>query len=104
MPTTAMKGEVALWRAVIDQAISDATLGRMHARKGRRGTMATPGTDRLADLRRAREWLTGMGRDFREVCELALLDPQAVTAAARNSIAAFDAAFPRLVAPRALAA
>jgi hypothetical protein len=69
--------EVALWRAVIAQAISDATA------PGRRYSKTSD--ERLADSerRRARRWLLGGCEDFREVCALALLEPDAVRDRAR---------------------
>ena len=97
MDTVAAQGEVALWRAVIHQAVADATLGVFTQGRGRRRTGA-PSSDRLRHLSEARTWLLGMSRDFRTVCECALLEPLAVKAAAVESIAAFDQTYPHLTA------
>ena len=98
MNATACSGEVTLWRAVIQQAIGDATLGLLHVQhKGRVRAIANhPDAEHLVRLRQARTWLSGMGRDFRLVCHLALLDPLAVMAAGGRTIAAFDQAFPHV--------
>lgn len=63
--------EVALWRAVIAQAISDAT-SIIRAKD--------PGLMKRAGLERdqARTWLLGNSKYFRDVCEMALLEPAAV--------------------------
>lgn len=57
--------EVALWRAVIEQAITD-------------GCSKPDDKSSKLDQVRARTWLTDNSSDFREVCALALLDPGAV--------------------------
>lgn len=54
----------ALWRAVIQQAITDATLPLSTKRRSVR-----------LDQIRTREWLTEPNTDFEEVCGLAELDP-----------------------------
>lgn len=54
----------ALWRAVIQQAITDATLPLSTKRRSIR-----------LDQMRTREWLTEPNTDFEEVCGLAELDP-----------------------------
>lgn len=58
--------EVALWRAVIDRAISD-----YKAETGGRGERRRFRDD-------AESWLFRPNRDFHLVCELALLEPDAV--------------------------
>lgn len=88
-----VRGEVALFRAVIAQAIADACF--VHCDNGRVKEWSAHG-ENVARLRRmrvrelsdrqreahtrdhARAWLTCNSRDFREVCALALLDPDAV--------------------------
>ncbi|KYH00130.1 hypothetical protein [Bradyrhizobium sp. DOA1] len=54
----------ALWRAVIQQAITDATLPLSTKRRSIR-----------LDQMRTREWLTEPNSDFEDVCSLAELDP-----------------------------
>jgi hypothetical protein len=97
MSLVAVRGEVALWRAVIEQALSDATLKVLKLRPG-----MSPG--RLTALRRiqrdqARAWLLGMGEEFHEVCALALLDTEAVRTAARRQIAQAEAIMAASVEP-----
>lgn len=60
--------EVRLWRAVIIQAINDAT-GVVHAR--------SPAQRRNAIRMRneARNWLTNNSPDFRDVCSMASVNP-----------------------------
>ncbi len=90
MNTAAAQGDVALWRAVIDLAITDATLGLLKGHQGRKPSFR-PAAERMAHRDQARTWLLGMGKDFREVCTLALLEPDAVREAARRHIARADA-------------
>lgn len=88
-----MSNEVAMWRAVIAQAIDDACIVvRPQSERGRRDGM--PPSPEQVKLRqkqmrcymlaailmrdRARAWLLGNEKDFRDVCELALLEPDAV--------------------------
>jgi hypothetical protein len=99
MNTAAAQGEVALWRAVIDQAITDATLGLLKGEPGRK-KQARPSVERMIHRDQARTWLLGMGKDFREVCSMALLEPDAVRAAARRQIAQADAMPIILPAPK----
>lgn len=63
--------EARLWRAVIVQAFNDAT-GVVHAK--------TPAQRRNAIRLRdeARRWLTRNGQDFRDVCEMAQIDPKTI--------------------------
>jgi hypothetical protein len=98
MNDVAAQNEVTLWQAVIQQAMADATLGVFVEGRGRRRT-ATPSSCRLSHLRSARDWLLGMSKDFRTVCEWALLEPLAVKAAAEKSIAAFEQAHPQFTSP-----
>jgi hypothetical protein len=65
--------ELALWRAVIAQAFADAN--HCKPRKTKRGG---GGGTTYAEQRHARLWLTKPSADFRLVCHLALLDPDAV--------------------------
>ena len=89
-------GEVALWRAVIQQALNDATLGMFAQSTGRR-RKGNPSPARLCHQGQARTWLLDMSRDFQLVCDHALLDPMAVRAAAAKSIADFDRDYLHLV-------
>ncbi|RXF69235.1 hypothetical protein [Hansschlegelia zhihuaiae] len=58
----------ALWCAVIRQALTDATR-----------TIAPSEPNRAhVEQRQARTWFTGAGKDFRDVCYLAGMDPDAV--------------------------
>lgn len=84
------QGEVALWRAVIQQAMSDAMpRARMH--NGR----PVLSLERRREMGNARRWLADARKDFRMVCDHALLEPEAVAASARTAIAAFDGALPK---------
>lgn len=77
--TLADKGdEQPLWRAVITQAIEDATTFSSVARVA-------------IDRDQARKWFTDNGSDFRDVCALADLDPLKVRAYALKRIAEADA-------------
>lgn len=78
--------EAALWRAVVVQAINDASM-IVRMPRGPKGKRASPKLIRtrrtqymetLRDRDKARDWLTGMSKDFRMVCAMALLDPDAV--------------------------
>lgn len=83
------KGEVALWRAVIQQALNDAMPGaRVH------GSQPVLSAERRRHMHDARRWFAEAGRDFRIVCESALLEPLAVRAAATKRTAAFDQTCP----------
>lgn len=62
--------ERAMWRAVISQAVIDASWTRT-------GKHENPDDSRL-NRDQARAWLLGNSRDFRHVCYLADLDPDAV--------------------------
>ena len=101
MNTAAVQGEVALWLAVIDQAITDATLGLLKGKPGRKTAMR-PSAERTVHKDRARAWLLDMGRDFKEVCNMALLEPDAVRAAARRQIAQADAMLAAMSVPKPL--
>lgn len=76
-----MSDETALWRAVIAQAISDATSTYMSGVSPRETPFANA---------RARRWLTRPNQDFIDVCALAGVEPETVRAFARQQIAAFD--------------
>ncbi|MEO5375104.1 MAG: hypothetical protein H7840_12610 [Alphaproteobacteria bacterium] len=85
MNAIAGQGEVALWRAVIQQALTDAMpRARVH---GGRPVLSAQRRIAMGDARR---WFAEAGRDFWTVCESALLEAMAVQAAARKAIAAFD--------------
>lgn len=66
-------GEVALWRAVLDQAMQDACAE----------PRAMPNPD---DPGEARDWLWRSGPDFARVCDGAGLDRKAVTAYAKDVV------------------
>jgi hypothetical protein len=55
--------EIALFRAVVLRALSDATKSDGGSR------------DAIRERSHARDWLLGGSRDFREVCRFAELDP-----------------------------
>src|SRR4051812_5608949 len=61
-----MSDATALWRAVIAQAIEDATRERPVGENGRRPEL---------ERKRARDWLTLPSADFDNVCALAELHP-----------------------------
>lgn len=63
--------ELALWRAVVAQALSDAC------------APTNWGTSKL-ERDNARGWLLNDSRDFRRVCEFASLDPDAVRESAER--------------------
>lgn len=75
--------ETELWRAVIAQAISDAT-ATVRPKHGKASISPDKAkakqviSDAMRERDHAREWLLGDSRDFREVCNLAGLDPEAV--------------------------
>jgi len=77
-------GESALWRAVLAQALHDAATG---PRRRHRPPLSA---ERARVRDQARDWLTGGGRDFRQVCDLADLDALAVHAAAVVAIREAD--------------
>ena len=79
-------GESALWRAVLAQALHDATTG---PRRGH-GSARPFSAERARMRDRARDWLLGDGRDFPRVCDLAGLDALAVRAAAVVAIREAD--------------
>lgn len=65
--------EIYLWRTVVAQAFHDA---RMKYRGS--GSGGDTPSDRVLARREARDWLLYDADDFRCVCHLALLDPDAV--------------------------
>ena len=71
---TPVRGERALWRAVIMQMLTDA---------------ACQSKKYEAELQRgkARQWLLGMSRDFQTVCDYADYDPILVRRHARKALA-----------------
>jgi len=83
-------GETALWRAVVLQAFQDATFG-LHGAKSSRRKRRRPSAEGRVHARAARSWLLGNGRDFRRVCDLAGLEPEAVQRQAQVAIASADA-------------
>jgi len=72
-----VRGELALWRAVIAQALEDASghPGALNGWDVRRGT-----SGRVVEA--ARQWFREAGPAFATVCELAGLEPAAVRRAA----------------------
>lgn len=64
-----VRGEVAMWRAVIHVALLDATGV---------APSAPSATERRLVRDEARSWFQRAGRDFRTVCDLALLEPEFV--------------------------
>ena len=69
-------GEVALWRAVLEQALNDACLLRPNPGVDRNPTPASRERDR--DRATARDWFKSAGRDFGLVCDWADLPAGAV--------------------------
>jgi hypothetical protein len=71
-------GERSLWAAVLQQAIEDATLVEVEHWS----------RDRIMNARGARSWLADCRPDFRHVCYLAGLDPDAVNEALAERLSA----------------
>jgi hypothetical protein len=69
--------EVVFWRAVIAQAITDATFVV-------RKTKGTSVLTRAKDRDHARNWLLNNGPHFRLVCDMAALDAAVVRSAAKD--------------------
>jgi len=67
------KGEVALWRAVITQALMDA--GSNSAKKEMRYEKA-----------QAIAWLAGNSKDFKQVCVMADMEPEYVRSKAKEAV------------------
>lgn len=91
----ATTGERALWRAVICNAFDDAAgavigIARTVARAGAPDKRIT-NPAYTAAIDQARAWFEGNGADYREVCALAEVDPEAVRDLALRHIAAADA-------------
>jgi hypothetical protein len=75
--------ETALWRAVISQAVSDAT-AIWRPRKGMaNGKPMEMATKAKRERDEARDWLLKGGKDFQRVCHMAGLEPTAVQREAR---------------------
>lgn len=68
--------EAALWRAVVTQAVMDASWKQT-------GKHETVG-DSVLNRDKARAWLLGNSKDFREVCFMAGFDPDAVRESAQR--------------------
>jgi hypothetical protein len=96
--TASTNGELALFRAVIVQALADATTYRVpHGPRAGSQASADPthrerverSRERIIDANRdhARAWLLGNSEDFREVCHMAGLDPDAVRVKAEEMAA-----------------
>lgn len=64
--------ERQLWAAVLGQAVNDALRESAYSSEDRRGKNS------------ARSWMDGQGRDFRLVCTLAGMEPEAVADAWRG--------------------
>ena len=73
-PDLQARAEIALWRAVITQALMDAG---SESRK----------PEALYHKFEATAWLTGGGRDFTTVCDYAALDPRYVRRMAAQALA-----------------
>lgn len=69
-----LNGERSMWRAVITQALMDAS---SNSKK----------PENLKARREARNWLRGNNEDFLYICELADMDPQYVRRKARLALA-----------------
>lgn len=78
-------GEVALWRAVLEQALNDACILRLNPGVNRFPTPASRERDRLRAT--AGEWLKAAGRDFSLVCDWADLPAEAVQTHAYERLA-----------------
>lgn len=70
---TPVRGEVAMWRAVITQALMDALSGSNK-------------TEMQYERSQAVVWLEGRGKDFHTVCHFAQLDPAYVRERAKWAI------------------
>ena len=73
--------ETALWCEVISQAIRDATV-----------CGGIPAHARDATRAHARSWFRATNRDFIDVCNLAGLDPEAISERSLMAIARYDRA------------
>ncbi len=82
-------GETALWRAVVVQPFQDATYGLHGAGRRRRGRCRA-GRDARVNAGMARTWLLRDSADFRRVCALAGLEPDAVRRSAKVAIERSD--------------
>lgn len=91
MNTALQTGETALWRAVVLQAFQDATFGR-HGVTRRNRTPRPPSAEQALHAGAARAWLLGGGADFRRICLLAGLEPEAVRRSAQVAITASEPA------------
>lgn len=69
-------GERAMWAAVIEQAVRDAS----------KLSWVAPANERVLVRNSAARWLKEAGPDFREVCDMAGIDPDAVQARYANGI------------------
>lgn len=69
------KQERQLWAAVVSQALEDAA-----------GAVVSDGGNNKNNRRRARDWFIKGGKDFREVCALADMDPDWIRANALKRI------------------
>jgi hypothetical protein len=65
------EGSRDLWIGVLRSAVEDALYGAPARIADSRG-------GRIAETRRARDWIIGLERDFQLVCLLAGVDPEAV--------------------------
>ncbi len=86
-----VRGEVSMWRAVIHVALLDA-VGL--------GPSAPSETERRRVRDEARDWFRRAGRDFRIVCDLALLEPELVQEHALRLIENEGAALQQMPARR----
>ena len=68
--------EAAMWRAVVTQAVLDASWKRTGKHENVR--------DNVVNRDKARAWLLGDSKDFRDVCFMAGYDPDAVRESAQR--------------------
>jgi hypothetical protein len=86
-----VSGNEAMWRAVIFEALLDATLGIQDGTQGGARRMRAPTEKWLELMDEARDWLIDGGPDYELVCELAALDPREIRAVAKDAIDACEA-------------
>lgn len=68
-----VRGEIAMWRAVLAQALTDAV-------------SKSPRFEERKPIRDAKKWLGERSADFDEVCDMAMLDPHVVHKQCRNAL------------------
>jgi len=93
MYASAQSNETALWRAVILQAIADATASRSEELAGKINNAAL-------NVIRARDWLLKPNAGFHQVCALADVEPDRVRALAEKKITETEQSTTRKMKPR----